>query len=187
MVTGCTQRIVTNLKQDPDYVECHSHAQSELVVPIKIADEVIAVINLEHSDEHAFDQEDEQIVQALAAQASVAIQNAQHTRLIVAKTQLVWMNLASGACFHAIGNHATAIGDEVQLLRHAVMTRQSLASLRLGLENVERRVADIHALRMTAPLATEEGGNSIYISDLLEERLRRLWSREPSLHTPGFS
>ncbi len=179
MATGCTLRIVTNLKQDSDYVECHSHAQSELVVPIKIADEVIAAINLEHSDEHAFDQEDEQIVQALAAQASVAIQNARHTRLIVAKTQLVWMNMASGACFHAIGNHATAIGDEVQLLRHALAIQQPVASLRLGLENIERRVADIHTLRITAPLATEEGVNSICIYDLLQERLRRLWSREP--------
>ena len=50
---------------------------SELAVPIKRDGQVIGVINVEHPDAAAFDQEDQQALEALAAQATIAIEKAQ--------------------------------------------------------------------------------------------------------------
>ena len=73
MTTGEVQWVVEQIHENPDYVTRHSDVQSELVVPVKVDDEVVGAINVEHPDEYAFDQEDIKSLQALAAQASVAI------------------------------------------------------------------------------------------------------------------
>ena len=72
--------LVEDVSQDPDYLISHLETQSELVVPIKLGDEevgVIGVINVQHPTRAAFDDEDRRALQSLAAQAAVAIQNAQ--------------------------------------------------------------------------------------------------------------
>jgi PAS domain S-box-containing protein len=69
-------QLISNVAQEPDYLEYDDETRSELAVPIKIGDDVIGVINVEHPDNNAFDLGDQTALEALAAQAAIALQNA---------------------------------------------------------------------------------------------------------------
>lgn len=66
-------QLVRDVKEHPDYIEYDPQTRSELAVPIKINGHVIGVIDVEHSELNGFDAEDQQALEALAAQAAIAI------------------------------------------------------------------------------------------------------------------
>lgn len=66
-----------DLKNDPRYVETFPGLRSGLYVPIKIAERVIGVISIESEQANAFSESDERLTITLAAQAAIAINNAQ--------------------------------------------------------------------------------------------------------------
>ena len=66
-----------DLKNDLRYVETFPGLQSGLYVPIKIAKRVIGVISIESEQANAFSKSDERLTITLAAQAAIAINNAQ--------------------------------------------------------------------------------------------------------------
>lgn len=68
---------VGDVTQHADYLAVEPNTLSELVVPIKIGAQVIGVINIEHPERYAFRSEDLIALENLAAQAAVAIKNAQ--------------------------------------------------------------------------------------------------------------
>lgn len=76
VITGTTQR-VGNVQGDPHYLAYLPDTRSELAVPIRIRDRLIGVINLEHSQPDMFDAEHQRGLELLAAQAAIAIENAQ--------------------------------------------------------------------------------------------------------------
>jgi GAF domain-containing protein len=78
--------LVGDVSQDPDYIEADSDTNSELAVPVIVGDQVIGVINVEHTELNAFDRDDLHALEALASQAAMAIQNA---RLYQAEQQSV--------------------------------------------------------------------------------------------------
>src|SRR4030095_1258278 len=130
--------------------QCHMQVRSELAVPIKAGDEVIGVINIEHSDEYAFDEEDEHTLECLAAQASIAIQNARHYEdlkrtkgMIGARTAVAWMGLATAPWRHDININVTTIADNVQLLRADLDTGIPVDKLKQRLGGVSERVVHI--------------------------------------------
>lgn len=74
--TGRSQ-LVADVSRDPDYYRAHSgRTLSELAVPIKHGRDVIGVVNVEHAEASAFDEEDQKALESLAAQAAIAIENA---------------------------------------------------------------------------------------------------------------
>lgn len=73
--TGQSQ-LVDDVTQDSAYIQYDPETRSELAVPIKLGKRIIGVINVEHPDLNAFDEEDQQALESLAAQAAVAIENA---------------------------------------------------------------------------------------------------------------
>jgi len=62
--------------QDPRYVPGDWPARSELCVPIKVGDQVIGVLNVESSRPYHFTSSDEQVLQTLADQTAIALENA---------------------------------------------------------------------------------------------------------------
>jgi PAS domain S-box-containing protein len=70
-------RLVGDVTQESDYIEYDPETHSELAVPIKLGQDVIGVINVEHPEPYAFDEQDQRALEALAAQAALAIRNAQ--------------------------------------------------------------------------------------------------------------
>lgn len=69
--------IVNDLSIDPDYLAYPVPAGSEMVVPIKQADVIVGIINIESYDSFAFTQNQLHYIEALAEQAAIAIRNAQ--------------------------------------------------------------------------------------------------------------
>jgi signal transduction histidine kinase len=69
--------LVPDVSQDPRYVAIAStKTRSELALPIRTKDAVIGVINVESDRPLAFDETDVVVLQSLASQAAIAIQNA---------------------------------------------------------------------------------------------------------------
>jgi PAS domain S-box-containing protein len=69
-------RIVDDVTREAWAVGVRDETRSALVVPIFYQDAVVGLINLQHTDVEAFDQDDLSFVQALAVQAAIAIGNA---------------------------------------------------------------------------------------------------------------
>lgn len=63
-----------DVKNDSDYIDLHSEVNSQLAVPIKMGDQIFGVINVEHPDRNAFDENDQIAMEALAALVGVAIE-----------------------------------------------------------------------------------------------------------------
>ncbi len=67
---------VSDVRRDPDYVSGLVGTRAEIAVPIRIEGDVIGVINIENSDPGQLHEEDLDLLQILADQVSVALQNA---------------------------------------------------------------------------------------------------------------
>lgn len=105
--------LVRDVTQDADYLQTQQETRSELAVPIKRGQQVMGVINLEHVDFDAFDVDVIRVLEVLADQASVAIQNAtlyekalRHAELLAAAAQ--------------VASQAITILDEEKLLNETV-------------------------------------------------------------------
>ena len=70
--------LVPDVSQEPRYFSGpYSRTRSELVVPIKIKERMIGLVNIESEELNAFDVSDMVMIQFLADQAAIAIENAQ--------------------------------------------------------------------------------------------------------------
>jgi sigma-B regulation protein RsbU (phosphoserine phosphatase) len=68
--------LVTDVASDPRYIKVVDDARSELVIPLLLKDRCIGVFDLESPELDAFSKSHVEILQLLAAQAAVAIENA---------------------------------------------------------------------------------------------------------------
>ena len=68
--------LVSDVSQDPRYVNLVDDARSELVVPLLVKDRCIGVFDLESPELNAFTKEHKELLTLLASQAAVAIDNA---------------------------------------------------------------------------------------------------------------
>jgi GAF domain-containing protein len=186
--TGQSQ-LVNDVTKDPDYRRDDLGTRSELAVPIKMSNEVIGVIDVEHPEPGSFNRDDQRALEALAAQAAIAIQNARQydelkrvQGLVGARTALAWMGMASNTWRHDIDKHALTIKDQIDLLR------QDLTKLVIAEKNpspyerlsmIQRLAKQIREKPITPPLSAEEGVASVSINGLIRERIKQLWENEP--------
>src|SRR6187399_443014 len=68
--------LVSDVSQDPRYINLVADARSELVIPMLIKDRCIGVFDLESPELDAFTKEHKELLTLLASQAAVAIDNA---------------------------------------------------------------------------------------------------------------
>jgi GAF domain-containing protein/signal transduction histidine kinase/ActR/RegA family two-component response regulator len=73
--TGKTA-FVPDVRQDPDYYDCIAQTTSEIAVPIHHQGVAIGVINIECDQPHQLSSEDNNLLQLLADQISIALENA---------------------------------------------------------------------------------------------------------------
>jgi GAF domain-containing protein len=88
VVTG-QPNVVEDVTQDPDYLRVIPDVRSELCVPISYAGSVVGAINLESRLTAAFHPDDVSFVSALAAQAAIAIGNAQRLEEQMQRSELL--------------------------------------------------------------------------------------------------
>lgn len=161
--------------------------QSIMIVPIVIGGKVIGTIGVDAvSNPRDFTREEQWLAETIAHHASIAIQNARRYEelrrtkgLVGARTALAWMGMASSAWRHAVGNYAITIQDLVDLARRDMAAGAAADRIRRRLGRIEDMANKIRVTPITAPLHTEEGVRSVAINELLRERIRQLWGREP--------
>lgn len=66
-----------DVTQDPDYFAVRESIHSELCVPLKIGEQVVGVVNVESTRYGLYTERDQQVLETIAAQMAIAIQNAQ--------------------------------------------------------------------------------------------------------------
>ena len=64
-----------NIKQDPRYYPMRNDIHSELCVPLKVNEKIIGVVNIETSKLNAFTEIDQLVLETIASQIAIAIQN----------------------------------------------------------------------------------------------------------------
>ncbi|MCX7683294.1 MAG: GAF domain-containing sensor histidine kinase, partial [Anaerolineae bacterium] len=69
-------QLIPDVREVPYFFGVTPGIRSELTVPVKVADRVVAILDVESYQVNAFDQEDLQLFQAIAAQLGVALENA---------------------------------------------------------------------------------------------------------------
>jgi PAS domain S-box-containing protein len=174
-------QLVSDVNKVPYYRELHAHTHSELVVPIKIDSDVVGTINVEHPAYNAFDEKDQRTFESLAAQASIAIQNARryaHLKQTIAsleaKTSLAWMGMASTFWRHKIE------GDAYNILSHSENIRQLLggkiptAKISREVVGIEKMAASIRDVPNTTPASAPKGFRLINICDEISKHINQL-------------
>ena len=122
--------LVHNVKTDERYVDTFFEINSGLYVPLKIGRRVIGSISVESEKENAFTENDKRLLETLAGQAAIAIENAnlflmaqreilerKQAELLLQKDNQIMQLIASGArSFHAT---LEAITNNVEALSPA--------------------------------------------------------------------
>jgi PAS domain S-box-containing protein len=65
--------LVPDVRRDPDYFEARTKTLSELVVPVKIDDDLLAILNLESPNEGVFTTEDQKLLEIFAGHVASSI------------------------------------------------------------------------------------------------------------------
>jgi GAF domain-containing protein len=96
--------LVNDVKKDPRYITYFEESGSELCVPFLDQDYLLGVINLESYRTGAFEQRHLQMLEALADQAFIAIQNARNKEQLVNVKTLVTMGNLASPLIHQMNN-----------------------------------------------------------------------------------
>jgi GAF domain-containing protein/streptogramin lyase len=146
-VAGTGQALlVPDVREDPRYIWMQgSDTRSELVVPIKYKDEMIGVLDAQSSQLAAFDESDLTVMQSLADQAAIAIENArlyeQAQRLAVVEERQ---------------RLARELHDSVTQALYGVTLYAEATSRQLASGQTDLAAEHLHELRDTAQEALRE-------------------------------
>ena len=83
--TGQSAR-VGDVTQDPRYTAMRTEIRSELCVPLRSGDEILGVVNTETTAPDAYTESDQRLLETIAAQIVVALQNARLLEQVQAQT-----------------------------------------------------------------------------------------------------
>ena len=179
--------LVDYVKNDPDYFLIDEKTNSQISVPIKIDQQVIGVISIEHTEYKAFNQQILQVLTSLADQACLAIRNAiqykelRETRGIVgARTALAWMGMASSIWGHGIVGNAQTIRDSLKTLTQELQKYGvDDENIYFRVEKIKQKALEILEKPITLPLSVEEGMEPVCVNSFIKGRAKQLWKNEP--------
>ncbi len=133
--------LVGDVLQDARYVSTYPATRSELAVPLLMADRLIGVMNVESASINAFTSDDERLLQVLAGQLTVLIENAR----LHEETQ---QRLAEVSTLYTFAEQLTSSIDLPTLLDSIVVTLKEVLHCRgvsISLLNTETRTLVIRA------------------------------------------
>jgi PAS domain S-box-containing protein len=183
VVTSGESQLVGDVLTDPDYIETDPRVLSQLSVPIQMGDRVTGVISVEHHDHNAFDEEDQLVLEALAAQAAIAIENARHFEdlkeikgYVGSKTAVDWMRMVSTAWGHNVRREVSTGLAHLKLLRMGSSAAEPAEALSKELDGLEAVFERIKRTPITAPLSYEDTASSVEVNSLLRLHFERQWT-----------
>lgn len=97
------------VKNNPDYVSCFEPSGSELCVPLLAEHQVLGVLNLESYQTNAFEERHLRMMETLAGQAVIAIQNIENKEQSIATGKIAALGDFTGQLVHTINNDVGAI------------------------------------------------------------------------------
>lgn len=193
-----------DVRQDPNYVEMKgSDTLSEVTVPVKVKGEVIGVLDVQSDQLNAFDETDLIVLQSLADQAAVAIENArlykQAQQLAVVEernrlarelhdsvTQALYgITLHAEAAFRQLKARKTSLVNE-QLTELRKTAQDALREMRLLIFELRPSVVEmqglVQALQARLEAVEERAGMGVVfntqgkldLSDQLQDGLYRI-------------
>jgi GAF domain-containing protein len=152
--------LINDVRQDTRYVALLEQTRSELAVPLLVADQLVGVMNVESSRLNAFTTDDERLLQTLAGQLAVLIENAR----LHEETQ---QRLAEASTLYAFAEQLTSSIDLATLLDSIVMILKEVLHCRgvsISLLNPDTQLLEIRAAaglqpkwRQAAKLKVGEG------------------------------
>jgi len=184
-------QLVADVGNNGDYIEACHHSRSELAVPILLDGEAIGVIDVQHPEVGAFDQEDQEMLEFLAEQAAIAIRNARQYEELrnvrnraESSTALAYMGMASSAWQHRAHSKVATIEGQLKLLRQHLRTllldSEQYPKLVERLDVIQRACEGLNIQPIGARLSNEDKQATLVpLNELIGERVDQLWSKEP--------
>ncbi len=125
--------VANDVHAEPHYVNLYPHiihSQSELTVPLKVGSEILGVLDVQSPQLNAFDESDTLVIETLADQIAVAIENAhlyesmqrelnerrRMEQIIIRTERLAAMGNITAALAHEIKNPLQAIRSHMDLV-----------------------------------------------------------------------
>lgn len=157
--------------------------QSEMALPLLSHNQCIGALSVQSTEKAAFTDEDIAVLQTMADQLTIAIENAlQYEELLktkgvlAARTALAWTGMVSSTWRHAITRDTVTIREQIKLLRGDLISLSESGTINKRLDMIERLSNRILEKPITAPLSAEEGAVSISLNKLIQKRVNSLWT-----------
>lgn len=106
-----------NVAEDERYLNSQTDIESELCVPLKSGNQIIGVVNLESTRNGAYKESDQRILEIIANQIAIAVENSQLLQRAAAAQRLQMLADLTGDVAHDIGNMLVAMSLRCDLLR----------------------------------------------------------------------
>jgi PAS domain S-box-containing protein len=176
-------QLVSNIKNDPDYIEYSPDTKSELAVPLLDGDRTIGIFSVESDMISAFDASDQEALEALAELAVIAIKNAEQYE-VLRKTQdellaagtIAWMGLFGSDWSHTVAQKTYSIRTYANTIKDMLQTGDS--ATKQALEQIDRIAQEIQdvPLVLSSPAQIEQGSPLLIDSFILDETKRLIQS-----------
>lgn len=129
---------------------------SELAVPVRVDDQIVAVLNVEHQQPHAFTEQDVHLYESIAAQLGIALKNArlysaereqrrlveQTSEQLVHSEKLAATGRLAAALAHEINNPLQTIHSSLEMmLLFPVEPEQQREYIQMADEEVQRLIS----------------------------------------------
>jgi GAF domain-containing protein len=140
------------------YREFWAGTRSELAVPLLTGEQCIGVLNLEHSEPGYFSEDEREIIEGLAAQAAIAIQNARrYDELKQAKDDLAaaqaiaWMGLFGSSWVHGVTQKTSAMRNYLAVLADHLPPEGRTQDLLAKIQDAMKAIQDIPIVQRLPP------------------------------------
>lgn len=153
--------IVHDVTQPPwrdIYYQLWPDTRSELAMPLLIGEQCIGVLNLEHPEPGYFSEDERELIEGLAAQAAIAIQNArrydelERTKGDLAATEAVaWMGLFGSSWAHAVTQKTSAIRNYLAVLTDYVPQNSKAQDVLGMIEEAVKAIQGIPIVQQLPP------------------------------------
>jgi GAF domain-containing protein len=177
--------VVSDVTQPPwrdIYREFRPNIRSELAVPLLIGEQCIGVLNFEHARPGYFTEDQCEIIEALANQAAIAIQNArryeelERTRgNLVATEAVAWIGLFGSSWAHSVTQKTAAARNYLAVLSDYLSPDLEARDLLGKIEEVLRAIQEINPIAQPLP-SKPQMATKLDLDAALKEQVPR-WSR----------
>ncbi|MCK4310605.1 MAG: GAF domain-containing sensor histidine kinase, partial [Methanomicrobia archaeon] len=175
----------SDAKKDKIYLDCWSKTKSEICVPLKIGKKVLGGINAESEKKDAFSKEDQRLLETLASQAAIAIENARLLETMKKSSEL--QRLFTSIMSHDLKNPLTVIKGYTELIkmREDEKIKEYVREMEKSIKKMIDLVTNAEFYSKLQEKAYMKKFEKKYLEDIIKETLKELEekSKEKNVET----